>query len=174
MTLFNNFFSSVSVFDSRSQQYHDACVCKTVHSSACKQTAVHPSSTSERRLLHQYKKLLNKVIFVFFAHKKYSRSFIKLRLNTDVAWTILTMSLLRFWALNMVVALLSMQGQKALGFHQKYLNLCFENERRSNWFGTTWRWVINDRIKIFGLTIPLTLLAKCCFQPLQSSSKFTM
>ncbi len=30
----------------------------------------------------QEKKLLNKVaIFVFFAHKKYSRSFIKLRLN---------------------------------------------------------------------------------------------
>ncbi len=31
------------------------------------------------------------------------------------------MSLLRFWALNMVVALLSMQGQKALGFHQNIL-----------------------------------------------------
>ncbi len=30
------------------------------------------------------KKLMNKVvIFVFFAHKKYSRSFIKLRLNHD-------------------------------------------------------------------------------------------
>ncbi len=32
------------------------------------------------------------------------------------------MWLLDFWALNMVVAFLSMQGQKALGFHQKYLN----------------------------------------------------
>ncbi len=42
---------------------------------------------------------------------------------------ILTMSLLPFWALNVSVALLSMQGQKALGFHQKYLNLCSENER---------------------------------------------
>ncbi len=38
------------------------------------------------------------------------------------------MSLLPFWALNAVVALLSMQGQKALGFHQKYLNLCSEDE----------------------------------------------
>ncbi len=28
------------------------------------------------------------------------------------------MSLLPFWALNMVVVLLSMEGQKALGFHQ--------------------------------------------------------
>ncbi len=27
------------------------------------------------------KKLLNKVIFVFFVHKKYSRSFVQLRLN---------------------------------------------------------------------------------------------
>ncbi len=31
------------------------------------------------------------------------------------------MSLVPFWALNVVVVLLSMQGQKALGFHQKYL-----------------------------------------------------
>ncbi len=66
--------------------------------------------------------------------------------TTDVTWTILTMSLLRFWFLNMVVSLLSMQGQKALGFHQRYLNLCSQDERRSYEFGTTWGWVINDRI----------------------------
>ncbi len=29
---------------------------------------------------------------------------------------------------NVVVALLSKQGQKALGFHQKYVNLCSEDE----------------------------------------------
>ncbi len=52
------------------------------------------------------------------------------------------MSLLPFWALNMVVPLLSMQGQKALGFHQKYLNLCSEDEQRSYRFGTTGGWVI--------------------------------
>ncbi len=41
--------------------------------------------------------LFNKdVIFVFFAHKMYSHSFVKLRLN-NVTWTILTMSLLHFW-----------------------------------------------------------------------------
>ncbi len=28
-------------------------------------------------------------------------------------------------------------GWKALGFRQKYLNLCFEDERRSYGFGTT-------------------------------------
>ncbi len=38
------------------------------------------------------------------------------------------MSLLHFWALNVSVVLLSKQGQKALGFHQKYLNLCSEDE----------------------------------------------
>ncbi len=59
------------------------------------------------------------------------------------------------------VALLSMQGQKALGFHQKYLNLCSEDERRSCGFGTTWGWVINDRIFIFGWTIPLSEFSMC-------------
>ncbi len=100
------------------------------------------------------KKLLNKVIiFVFFARKKYSRSFITLQLNhMDVTWTILTMSLLPFWALNVSVALLSMEGQKALGFH---LNLCSEDERRSYGCGTSWAWVINDIIFIFGWTVTL-------------------
>ncbi len=41
------------------------------------------------------------------------------------------MSLLPFWALNVSVVLLSMQGQKALRCHQKYLNLYSENEQRS-------------------------------------------
>ncbi len=31
----------------------------------------------------------------------------------------------------------------------------FQDERRSYGFGTTWVWVINDRIFIFGWTIPL-------------------
>ncbi len=53
------------------------------------------------------KNLLNKdVIFVLFAHKKLYHTFI-----TDVTWIILIMSLLHFWALNLVVPLLSMQGQ---------------------------------------------------------------
>ncbi len=47
------------------------------------------------------------------------------------------MSLPHFYALDMVVPLLSMEGQKALGFLQKYLNLCSEEERRSYRFGTT-------------------------------------
>ncbi len=37
----------------------------------------------------------------------------------------------------MVGPLLSVEGQKALRFHQKYLNLCSEDERRADGFGTT-------------------------------------
>ncbi len=66
--------------------------------------------------------------------------------------TILPMSLLRFCA---VISLLSMEGQRALRFHQKYLTLCSEDEQRSYGFGTTWGWVINDRSFIFGWTNPL-------------------
>ncbi len=82
------------------------------------------------------------------------------RLNSgtpDVTWTILTMSLLPFWALNVSVVLLSMQCQKALRFYQKYFNLCSEDEWRSYEFGTIWGWVINETIFTFGWTIPLNL-----------------
>ncbi len=48
------------------------------------------------------------------------------------------------------------EGLRALRFHQKYLNLCSEDERRSYGFVTTWGWVINDRIFIFWRTIPLS------------------
>ncbi len=34
----------------------------------------------------------------------------------------------------------------------------FKDNRRSYRFGTTWRWVINDRSFIFGWTIPLIIL----------------
>ncbi len=66
----------------------------------------------------------------------------------------LLIPLLHFWALNVVVVLLSMQGQRALGFHQKYLNLCSKHEQKSYGFGTTWGWVINDRIFIFWVNYP--------------------
>jgi len=33
------------------------------------------------------------------------------------------------------------RSKPALRFHQKYLNLCFEDERKSYGFGTTWGWV---------------------------------
>ncbi len=102
------------------------------------------------------KKLLNKVIiFILIAYKKYSCSYIILRLNhwchmdyfNDVLTTFLGLERGTF-------NVLSMEGQKALGFHQKYLNLWSEDDRGSYWFGTTWG-SINDSDFIFGWTIPL-------------------
>ncbi len=60
------------------------------------------------------------------------------------------MSLLPFWVLNVAVA-----GSKSLKLNQKFINLCSKDERRSYGFGTTWGWVFNDRIFIFGWTKPL-------------------
>ncbi len=58
---------------------------------------------------------------------------------------------------NMSVVLQSMEGQRALGFHQKYLNSCSEDERRYYAIVTTWGWVINDRVFIFGCTVSLNV-----------------
>ncbi len=48
-----------------------------------------------------------------------------------------------------------MEDLRVLWLIQKYLNLSSEDEWRSYGFRTTWAWVINDRIFIFGWTIPL-------------------
>ncbi len=90
--------------------------------------------------------------FVFFADKKYSRSFIKLQLNHWCHMDYFNV-LTTFLALEHISCVV---GLKALWFHQKYLNLCSEDEWRSYGFGTTWGWVFNDRIFIFGRTIPLS------------------
>ncbi len=94
--------------------------------------------------------LLNKVvIFVLFVHKKYYCGFVELWLNhwchMDYFNDVLTVS----GSGNISVMLLYMQGQRAFCFHQKYFNLCSKDEQRSYGFGTTWVWVINDRILIF-------------------------
>ncbi len=73
---------------------------------------------AHRRLTWKRRNCWIKCLFLF--SYKYSCSFI-IQLTTDVMWTILTMSLLPFWALNVVVPLVSMQGQKALGFHKNTL-----------------------------------------------------
>ncbi len=97
-------------------------------------------------------KLLNKVvILVFFAHKKYSCSFVKLRLNHR--WAILTM----FLDLDRGMTLAVCGGPESSQISSKYLNVCSEDERRYYRCGTTWRWVVNDRIFIFVWTIPLKL-----------------
>ncbi len=47
------------------------------------------------------------------------------------------MSLLSFWALNLSVVLLSLEGHKALRFHKKYINVYSEDELRSYGFEIT-------------------------------------
>ncbi len=65
------------------------------------------------------------------------------------------MYLLRFWTWEHF-SCVAVYG--ALRFHKKYLHLCSKDERRSYRFGTTWGWVINDRIFILGWTNPLRLV----------------
>ncbi len=88
--------------------------------------------------------LLNKVvIFVFFAYKKYSRSFTMLRLNHwwqmdyfgDVFHTFLGLDSVNYLAVNGTVT--------CLRIHPKYLKLCSEDEWSFYGFGTTWgKWLM--------------------------------
>ncbi len=94
MTLFINFFSSVSAFNAHSQEYYDACVwcCwRRSRRSGVEPGCTVPSLQTEectcmcRGTLanaHRNRKRRNRWIFLlFFAHKMYSRSFITLRVN---------------------------------------------------------------------------------------------
>ncbi len=56
-----------------------------------------------------------------------------------------------FLGLERVICIAVYANQKALEFHQNYLNLCSEYEQRSFVFGTTWGWVINYRIFILDI-----------------------
>ncbi len=110
------------------------------------------------------KKLLNKVvIFVFFSHKKYYCSFIKLRLNhwchmdyfNDVLTTFLGLergSCISVYAGSESSRISSKISSFVLRRWMKFYEFVL---RESYEFGTTWGWVINDRIFIFGWTIPL-------------------
>ncbi len=147
--------------------YHDGCR-ERKELNDCSTIYIAPSFQFNKTLCKEFqnkiwflnieKKLLNKVIIcACFVHKRYSRSFIRLRLSPWCHMDYFNDVLLRFWALNVSVALRSMEGQKALGLQQNIF-MCSEAERRSYGFGTTWRWVINDRIFrifIFGWNIPL-------------------
>ncbi len=90
--------------------------------------------------------LFNKLLLCYYALYTYGWT-------PEATWTILLMFLLRCCALIVVVSVQSTEGQGALRFHQKYLNLCSKDERRSYEFGTTRGWVINVST-IFGWTSP--------------------
>ncbi len=115
-----------------------------MHSYACEQVTVHACFTLECWLLrqkhHMYaswyscewqrtdaekKKSFNiVVILVFFEHKTYSHSFIKLRLNHWCHMDYFNNVFITFLGLECG----SWVAQKALGFYQKYLNLCSNDE----------------------------------------------
>ncbi len=92
---------------------------------------------------------ISKIVHVTFSFcTKYSHSFVKWWLNP--------------WC-HIAVALLSVEGQRALVFHQKYLNLWSKDERRPHEFVLTWGEYLNDRIFIFGWTIPVRYISNICF-----------
>ncbi len=71
------------------------------------------------------KKLLNTfVIFVFFGLKKYSCSFIKLQLSHWCHMTVLTMSLLPFWALNVPSCVAVYRGSESSRIWSKNIVIC--------------------------------------------------
>ncbi len=105
-----------------------------------------------------------------FTHKKYYRSFIKLRLNHWCHIDYFNDVLTTFLGLERGNCVVVYVGSES--FNQKYFNLCSEDERRSNGFGMTLAWVINDKIFIFRWTIPLMSLHShlaTCLQPLSAT-----
>ncbi len=104
-------------------------------------------SSSEQKLRYFWWSL--RAMRILFVHKENNNNNLFSNSSPRITFFI------RFCVLIMVISLLSMEDQRTLRFHQKYLHLCSEDERRSYGFGTTWAWVINDRIFIFGWINPL-------------------
>ncbi len=81
-TLFNDFFSSVAVFNACSQQDHYACMCIPLHVNKAQRTWVlRQNAAYIVVLLWTCINWHGREEIVFFAHKKYSHSFITLWLN---------------------------------------------------------------------------------------------
>jgi len=108
------------------------------------------------------------IILFFLVHKKYSRRFITLRLNHCCHMNCFKYVFSSFLGIKKCyLSCWQCRPHWAIGFYQKYLNLCSEDERRSYGCGATWGWVINDRNFIFGLTKPLRLISRLVFQATQ-------
>ncbi len=104
---------------------------------------------------HGGDELLNKVIIsVFFVHTKYSRGFVRLRLNHWCHLDYFTNLIAMFLSLDCVNYIAVYGKDRELSEFIKNILICFsKDERRSYRFWTTWGWVINARF--FGWTIPL-------------------
>ncbi len=76
-------------------------------------------------------------LFLFSLHTKCIRLASQ---NLNWANDVIRMSLLRFWTWEHNSCVAVYKRDRALRFHQKYLNVCSEGEQRSYRFGTTWGW----------------------------------
>ncbi len=106
--------------------------------------------------------VVNKVvIFVFFAHRNYSHSFITIWLNQWCYMDYCNNVLNNFLDLKLVSCVTVYTGSESSWTSSKIFNLCSKDEQRSSKFGTAWGWVINDGIFIFGWTIPSKTIWYC-------------
>ncbi len=109
--------------------------------------------------------LMNKVvIFVFFMHKKYSHSSITLQLNPWCHMDYFIDVLATFLELGTFQLHCCLWRVRELSDVIKNIFICVSKTNESlTGFGTTWGWVINDRIFIFGWTnIKFHLSHFCC------------
>ncbi len=85
--------------------------------------------------------------FLFSLRAKYFCSFVKWRLNPCQMYYF-TDLLAMFLDVDRVNYIAVYRRSESSRNSSKYLHLCYEDERRPYGFGTTWGWVINDRIFI--------------------------
>ncbi len=98
-----------------------------------------------------------KLFFLFsLCTKKYSCSFVKLYLNIWCHMDYFNDVLTTFLGLERGSSIAVYAGSKKLSDFIKKISVL--QNWRSYGSGTTWGWVINDRILIFGWTIPLNIL----------------
>ncbi len=103
------------------------------------------------------------VIFVFFAHKKYSHSCIKIWLNSWRHINYFPDAIEMFLALGALQLCCSLWRVRELSDCIKHILICVLKMNNMSWeFKTTWRWVINDRIFVFGWIFPLKGLSLFC------------
>ncbi len=165
--------SSLSDVDACWREYNDTCVCipllvnrlqriwfLCLNDGFCISSITHMLWYSHERMLKtdiQEEKLFYKVvIFVFCAHKKYSHSFMKLRLNHWCHMDYFNDVLTTFLGHKMFQLHCFLWRVRKLSDLMKNILICVPkmNEGLTNleWHGG---WVINDRILIFEWTIPL-------------------
>ncbi len=148
-------YSSASVLEVRSRERHDTYVWRCWRITRCSL----PTTVNKARRTRLY---IEKKLFLFFFTQKVFSLLHNIPIEPLMSHGLLWQC---FWYLSgpwmCKDPCCLWKDQKALGLNPKHLNLCSEDEWRSYGFGTTWGWVINDRMFIFGWTIPLMSIIAC-------------